>query len=107
MLHLYTLPPGTVNRSPALPDPASPAPGAATGEVRATAGSEVRSAVTPGRSANGDDLGVGPVARPLPGAVGSEYGNRVHPIRGGVRMRHGADIGAASEPPPTPSPAAP
>ncbi len=87
MLHLYTLPPGTVNRSPAMPDPAgAPAPVAPAGDVR--------SAAAASRSANGDDLGVGPVARPLPGAVGSEYGNRVHPVHGGVRMHHGADIGA-------------
>lgn len=87
MLHLYSLPPGTVHRAGAMPDvAAAPAPVAAAGEVR--------SAAVAGRSANGDDLGVGPVARPLPGAVGSSYGNRVHPVHGGVRMHHGSDIGA-------------
>lgn len=95
MLHLYTLPPGTVNRTPELPAAAaSRGPAAAAGEVRSTAGATVRSAAAVGPSANGDDLGVGSVARPLPGAVGSAYGNRVHPIHGGVKMHHGADIGA-------------
>lgn len=87
MLHLYSLPPGTVHRAGAMPDVAdAPTPVAAVGEVR--------SAAAAGRSASGDDLGVGPVARPLTGAVGSGYGNRVHPVHGGVKMHHGADIGA-------------
>lgn len=40
------------------------------------------------------DLGIGPVARPLPGEVGSEYGPRVHPVHGDLRQHHGVDIGA-------------
>ena len=44
----------------------------------------------------GGDLGVGPVVRPLPSAVGSRYGSRLHPIHGDVRMHHGVDLGAAT-----------
>lgn len=87
MLHLYTLPPGTVHRAGAMAEVAgSPTPVAAAADVR--------SAAAAGQPASGADLGVGPVARPLPGAVGSAYGNRVHPVHGGVRMHHGSDIGA-------------
>lgn len=42
----------------------------------------------------GHDLGLGPVARPLPGAIGSGHGLRVHPIHGDARMHHGIDIAA-------------
>jgi murein DD-endopeptidase MepM/ murein hydrolase activator NlpD len=44
----------------------------------------------------GGGLGVGPLARPLPAAVGSRYGSRLHPIHGDVRMHHGVDLGAAT-----------
>ncbi|MBW3551605.1 MAG: M23 family metallopeptidase [Proteobacteria bacterium] len=71
-------------------------PDVAAAPTPVTDAGEVRSAAAVGRSASGDDLGVGPVARPLPGAVGSRYGNRVHPVHGGVKMHHGADIGAAT-----------
>lgn len=42
----------------------------------------------------GEHLAVGPVTRPLPGAVGSTYGPRVHPVHGDLRMHHGVDIAA-------------
>lgn len=61
--------------------------------------SPVRAAMhrSPGAAATtvpGEALGVGPLARPLPGAVGSSWGSRRHPVHGDVRMHHGVDIGA-------------
>ena len=48
--------------------------------------------VAPGRSTGDGGLGIGPLARPVPGAVGSGHGLRRHPIHGDVRMHDGVDM---------------
>ena len=67
---------------------ASPAP--VTGALPAA------TAATAPTTSTGDPLGIGPLARPLPGEVGSAHGMRRHPIHGDVRMHDGVDIGATT-----------
>ena len=45
---------------------------------------------------DGGELGIGPLARPVPGAVGSGHGPRRHPIHGDVRMHDGVDMAGAT-----------
>lgn len=87
MLHMYALPPGTrTGPGSVAPAPHAPAGPAGPTTARGTAASLPSDAHT--------GLGIGPVVRPLPGAVGSAWGSRVHPVHGDVRMHHGSDIGA-------------
>jgi murein DD-endopeptidase MepM/ murein hydrolase activator NlpD len=67
-------------------------PVAALGAMHApvsTAGAPVG---TPGSTGAHDVLGR--TVRPLPSAVGSAYGSRLHPVHGDVRFHHGVDIAA-------------
>ena len=45
---------------------------------------------------DGGDLGVGPVARPVPGTVGSSFGPRLHPISRVWKNHDGVDMAAPS-----------
>jgi murein DD-endopeptidase MepM/ murein hydrolase activator NlpD len=63
------------------------------GPAPTTASAPVAEVVRPGA---GVDLGVGPVARPVDGAAGSDFGMRRHPIHGDVRMHTGVDLRAAT-----------
>ena len=77
-----------VYAGPAAARAAAPAPVAGT--VPAVPG------ITAPTTSTGDPLGIGPLARPLPGEVGSAHGMRRHPIHGDVRMHDGVDIGATT-----------
>lgn len=65
--------------------------GGVAGAVPARTAQVMPAATTTGAS---DALGVGPVARPLPQEINSDYGPRMHPIHGEMRMHHGVDMAA-------------
>ena len=69
----------------------SAAAGAPVGAAGVATGPSKSREVPTGTAA---ELGIGPVARPLPGDVGSAHGPRRHPVHGDVRMHDGVDIGA-------------